>query len=147
MALIIIIFQVVTYSPLEDPNSHFKKILSYISIVVDSIFIVDMIAQFFLLGVKNWFVNANISRYLDLFINTISIIYFTPLGSNFIVKRFYSFRCLRVSYWISLRCENSQSMKVTANGFVQLIPKIFKFLIVVWLIYGFFANIIVRIYK
>lgn len=38
-------------------------------------------------------------------------------------------------------------MKVTAKGFSQLIPKIFGLLFVICIIYGFFANIIVRMYK
>jgi len=38
-------------------------------------------------------------------------------------------------------------MRVTVKGFIQLIPKIINLLLVICLIYGFFANIIVRIYK
>lgn len=134
-------------SPHNDPTLINYKISHYCSVVIDSFFILDMLGQFFAYGLKSWFSRFNLSRYFDLILNIISILYFTPLGSHNILRKLYAFRCLRVSYWINLRCENSQSMRVTAKGFVQLIPKIFKLLLIVGLIIGFFANIIVRIYK
>lgn len=134
-------------TPQNDPASINYKISHYCSVIIDSFFIIDMIGQFFAYGLKNWFCRFNLSRYVELVLNIISILYFTPIGSFYVLQKLYAFRCLRVFYWINLRCQNSQSMKVTAQGFVQLIPKILKLLFVIWLIYGFFANIIVRVYK
>ncbi len=147
IAIIIVILNSIFYLPQSDPNLPIKKISYYSAIMVDCLFIMDMIGQFYVSGLMNFFRKSLVSRWIDVFLNIISIIYFTPLGSNYVVKMFYSFRCLRISYWVNLRCQKSHSMRVTVKGFIQLVPKIFNLLFVISIVYGFFANIIVRIYK
>lgn len=147
VAILAVIFNFMFYLPQSDPNLHVKKVSYYISIVVDCFFIVDMVGQLYFYGLTKFFKKLSVSRWIDLLLNIISIVYFTPLGSHYIIKRFYSFRCLRISYWVNLRCQKSQSMRVTVKGFTQLVPKIFNLLLSICIFYGFFANIIVRIYK
>jgi hypothetical protein len=147
IAIIIVILNSMLYLPQSDPNLSIKKISYYSAIMVDCLFIMDMIGQFYVFGLINFFRKAIVSRWIDVSLNIISIIYFTPLGTNYAVKMLYSFRCLRISYWVNLRCQKSHSMRVTVKGFIQLVPKILNLLFVICIIYGFFANIIVRIYK
>ncbi len=135
------------YLPQSDPNLPIKRISYYTSIIVDCIFIIHMIGQVYLYGLLKFIKKASVSRWIDLILNIISIVYFTPWGTHYIVKRSYSLRCLRICYWINLRCEKSQNVRVTAKGFTQLVPKIINLLLVICIVYGFFVNIIVRIYK
>jgi hypothetical protein len=107
MAIVIIIVNFILYFPQYDPNSMIKKIMYYSSVLVDCFFILDTIAQLYLYGVVKYFKKLNVSRLIDIILNVISIIYFTPLGYYYVVKGLYSLRCLRISYWISLRCDKS----------------------------------------
>lgn len=147
IAIITVVLNFMFYLPQSNPNLPIKRVSYYTSIIVDCFFIIDMIGQLYVFGLIKFIKKASVSRWIDLILNIISIIYFTPLGSHYIVKRFYSLRCLRICYWVNLRCEKSQSMRVTAKGFTQLVPKILNLLLVICIVYGFFANIIVRIYK
>jgi len=107
VAILIVIINFIFYFPQYDPDSIVKKIMHYSSVLVDCFFILDTIAQLSLYGVVKYFKMLNVSRLVDIIINCISIIYFTPLGYYYIVKGLYSLRCLRISYWISLRCDKS----------------------------------------
>ncbi len=141
------VFNFIFYLPQSDPNFLINKVGYYVSVAVDSFFIIDMLGQLYVFGLIKFINKASVSKWIDLILNIISIAYFTPIGSHYIVKRLYCFRCLRICYWINIRCQKSLSMRITVKGFTRLIPKIVNLLLVVCILYGFFANIIVRIYK
>jgi hypothetical protein len=104
IAIVIVVFGCFNYSPHKSPDDKMKKIILYSSIVVDCFFIVDMVVRIWVQGAIKFIKKSNLSTWIEIFLNIVSIVYFTPLGHHYIVKRLYVCRCMRISYWLSLRC-------------------------------------------
>lgn len=142
----VVIVQIIHDTPSGDPASSLKRAIFFSSSFTEAFFLIDTLLQFYVYGLSNYFKKADLSNWIEIILNVISVAYFTSLKSLFTVKILYSLRCLRISYWISLASDKNRTMRVTIRSFKDLIPKIVNLLLALSLIYGFFANIAVRLY-
>lgn len=58
-----------------------------------------------------------------------------------------SFRILRIFYFVELKYEADADMRLTMFAFWKLLPKVANLLAITIIMYGFFAIILVKIYK
>lgn len=58
-----------------------------------------------------------------------------------------SFRIFRIFYFIQLKYEYDADMRLTMVSFWKLLPKILNLLVITIVMYGFFAIILVKLYK
>lgn len=58
-----------------------------------------------------------------------------------------SFRIFRIFFFIELKYEADADMRLTMVSFWKLLPKILNLLAITVIMYGFFAIILVKLYK
>lgn len=84
--------------------------------------------------------------YLFVFIiEIISVI--QGLSKNTHLESILSFRIFRIFVFIELKYEADADMRLTMVSFWKLLPKVLNLLAITVIMYGFFAIILVKLYK
>ena len=93
--------------------------------------------------------------YLKNALNWVYLIVFVGEVLNFVpgiqdssyVQSMLALRMLRILVFVEIRYNNDRDMRITIISFGKLLPRILNLLAITLILYGFFAIVLVKIYK
>ncbi len=137
-------------NPLIDPNSPEAIIYThfwYSTVIFFGVEIVVSIIAFGVINEKGGYFR-NIMNWVYLLVFVIEIISIIPgLIESAHLQAMLSFRILRIFVFIELKYDADADMRLTIVGFWKLLPKVGNLLGITIIMYGFFAIILVKLYK
>ena len=147
MCTLVVMIKVHPHVDRSSPEIYPFLVLSSLS---KSFFFLDLLLN---IAVYGFFMNDNSYlrksklNVLNFIIVIVQIISFTSLGSSYIFMKIEKIRVLRVLMFVELRYKSNWEMRMTFHSFVQLLPKVLTLLAITILMYGYFALVLVKVYK
>jgi hypothetical protein len=136
--------------PSIDPSSSFMYDLKAILFPTVIFFGLEIIISVITFGLFN-----DKKAYLKNALNWVYLIVFVGEVLNFIpgiqdssyVQSMLALRMLRILVFVEIRYNNDRDMRITIISFGKLLPRILNLLAITLILYGFFAIVLVKIYK
>ena len=114
------------------------------------LFLVDVILNIVVFGLfrgDKTYIKRRKTNLLNIFLTLICIpSIFPSFGSIYIIYKIGKLKVFRICILINIFCEKNATMKFTVLSFAKLFPKLIRLLFIVFVFYGFFAIMMVKLY-